>query len=240
MKSYSVIKYGKPLAENKYFFDGKNFKSNERDLILDFSHFDNVSFHTSYDCNFKTGSNCKFNTGSDCNFETGSDCTFKAGHNCTFHTGSNCTITHGSNCTFKSINEFIKKEEITMATKINDVLNKMKDTNLEAIEISAKIEIGNLILKNATKSLKKLIPADYKGTLDSPVADILIANLLKLMSVLYTGPKSKLINKGTDCMILSVNHRNISDISGYLASVFDGLFDGIDISKILDDKEDSK
>jgi hypothetical protein len=105
-----ITQYGKELDASKYSWDEKikNFSTNENNLVLDFSDYDEVTFKTGDGCifntgdycTFKTGVNCTFNTGSDCIFKTGSDCTFNTSYNCTFKTGSDCTFKTGYSCTF--------------------------------------------------------------------------------------------------------------------------------------------
>ena len=127
MASYVINKDGKPLSRNKYSVDKRNrvFTTQEENIELDFSEFDewtfivkdnatikagyNSMFNGGNECIFRTKHNCTFYTGSYCKFRTGSDCTFRASNDCEFNTGSACTFrtdnygtfNTGGSCTFR-------------------------------------------------------------------------------------------------------------------------------------------
>jgi len=99
---FSITQNGKPLDPSKYTWDEKTktLSTNEKNLILDFSGYDGVTFKTGSYCVFTTGWFCVFKTGENCVFKTGGVCTFKTGEKCTFDTGENCTFTTWYSCTF--------------------------------------------------------------------------------------------------------------------------------------------
>jgi len=100
--NFSITQNGKELIEEKYNWDEntKTLSTNEDNLVLDFSEYDEVIFNTGDYCTFKTGNYCTFKTGNYCTFDIGDYCTFKTGNYCTFDTGNNCTFKTGNYCTF--------------------------------------------------------------------------------------------------------------------------------------------
>jgi hypothetical protein len=101
---FSITQNGKKLNKSKYSWNEKTktLSTEENDLVLDFSDYDNVTFKTGSHCTFKTGYSCTFNTGHYCTFNTGHYCTFKTGNFCIFATGLTCTFNTGYSCTFKT------------------------------------------------------------------------------------------------------------------------------------------
>jgi hypothetical protein len=81
-----VLQNGEMLSLDKFNWDEKSkvYITTEKNLVLDFTDLNGITF--------KTGSDCTFKTGSDCTFKTGSYCTFKTGYDCTFDTGSDCVV----------------------------------------------------------------------------------------------------------------------------------------------------
>ena len=112
MIKFSITKNGKPLDKFLYTWDEatQTLSTEENNLVLDFSGYNNCifntgddcTFNTSYGCTFNTGYDCTFSTGSGCTFVTGSYCTFNTGHSCTFDTDYNCTFSTGSDCIFRT------------------------------------------------------------------------------------------------------------------------------------------
>ena len=97
---FTVTQNWKPLDKSKYTWDeeSKTFSTTEKQLVLDFSEYNWVTFTTGSDCTFNTGTSCTFYTGSYCTFDTGSSCTFNTGTSCTFNTLYKCTFNTGSDC----------------------------------------------------------------------------------------------------------------------------------------------
>jgi len=102
--NFSVTQFGVQLDKSKYTWceKTKTFSTTERNLVLDFSNINGVTFKTGSICTFTTGHHCTFKTGSNCTFYTWSNCTFNTGSDCTFYTWSNCTFNTGEICTFKT------------------------------------------------------------------------------------------------------------------------------------------
>lgn len=83
---FSVTQNGERLSKSKYTWDKKEkiFRTQENDLVLDFSQYHGVTFYTGSGCSFKTSNNCTFHTGGNCIFDVGYHCIFHTGNYCTF------------------------------------------------------------------------------------------------------------------------------------------------------------
>jgi len=104
MTKFSITRNGEPLNESLYTWDEKTktLSTEENNLVLDFSGYNNCTFKTGFKCTFKTGSDCTFKTGPNCTFNTGSNCTFNTGSYCIFNTRWDCTFSTGYDCTFST------------------------------------------------------------------------------------------------------------------------------------------
>lgn len=107
---FTVTQNGKVLPKSKYTWNEKlrHFKSNEKNLVVDFSDVDDLTvsvgancevtvgsycFLDTYEnCKFKTKDHCIFNTNYGCSFDTMGDCIFNTGDNCSFFVGKNCSL----------------------------------------------------------------------------------------------------------------------------------------------------
>jgi len=121
-KPFSVIKHGIPLDPGKYTWDEKTrtFRSDEANLVLDFSQIEYVNFYTKSSCVFITLNNCNFNTGAGCSFRTGSYCKFNTGLRSTFDTGSDCDFDVTNDCSITTFyNSKIKVEGISAVHRVD-------------------------------------------------------------------------------------------------------------------------
>jgi hypothetical protein len=75
---FSVTQFGKELDNSKYTWNEENkvFSTKESNLVLDFSDYISVAFHTGFFCTFKTSHYCTFETLDNCVFYTGDCCKF--------------------------------------------------------------------------------------------------------------------------------------------------------------------
>jgi hypothetical protein len=102
-----ILQDDKPLDEDKFTWDGREFCTQEGNLRIDLTKIRGGKFTMGSNCEVKAGSgfifasgdNCNFKTDISCKFTTGDKCQFVTSHKCEFNTGNECRIDAGSECT---------------------------------------------------------------------------------------------------------------------------------------------
>lgn len=121
-----------------------------------------------------------------------------------------------------------KKEITTMATsKIN--AKEVMDQNKAAMVTAAKIEIGNVAVKQAVKVVKSQMPIMVKGYMDLPVAEIIVANLV-VMGIKQFAPDNEKAAIVADAMLIAAMQTQLKDFN--IQKMVDDFVNGIDLSAL--------
>jgi hypothetical protein len=80
--------------------------------------------------------------------------------------------------------EYITKNNITKGmknvAKVADIVSSTLDANKQAVTTVVEITIGKATIKSARKLIKPKLPMFLKGYADSPIFDVIIANMLQI------------------------------------------------------------
>ena len=115
-----------------------------------------------------------------------------------------------------------------MATsKIN--AKEVMDQNKAAMVTAAKIEIGNVAVKQAVKVVKSQMPLMVKGYMDLPVAEIIVANLV-VMGIKQFAPDNEKAAIVADAMLIAAMQTQLKDFN--IQKMVDDFVNGIDLSAL--------
>lgn len=121
-------------------------------------------------------------------------------------------------------------------TKTMNILSNLVSSNKQAIATSAKLELGRAV----NTSTKKLIIKQIKNPIvkmyaDSPVFDLVVANLFKVAVDQYLS-NNRLAKVAAENAVQSATYEILRDldIPKLLESILSGATQGIDIDEVLD------
>lgn len=130
----------------------------------------------------------------------------------------------------------IKKEseKKTMAAKIKDTALVTLDQNKQAAIIAGKMEAGRILNKQVLKQIKPHVPMFVRGYLDTPLAPVVVANLVAAVG---NHTQNKRVQQVSELMLLAAADATVQSFN--LDKIIDDVLAGVKLpAGILDTDEE--
>ena len=135
----------------------------------------------------------------------------------------------------KEANPKPTKSENTFMSKIKATALTTVDQNKQAAIIASKMEAGRILNKQIIKQVKPHIPMFFRGYLDTPLAPVILANLVALAG---NHTDNKRIKQISELMLLAAADTTVQSFN--LDQIIDDVLKNIKLpAGILDDNDDN-
>lgn len=135
----------------------------------------------------------------------------------------------------KKANPKPTKSENTFMSKIKETALTTVDQNKQAAIIASKMEAGRILNKQIIKQVKPHIPMLFRGYLDTPLAPVILANLVALAG---NHTDNKRIKQISEFMLLAAANTTVQSFN--LDQIIDDVLKNIKLpAGILDDNDDA-
>ncbi len=112
--------------------------------------------------------------------------------------------------------------------KMKQIGNVIKDKNIDTLKIAAQIEAGNIIVENAIKYIKKLIPKENHKYIPDSIAGLVIANSMQILAQIVKHDKLTFISEAA---LQSAMLKQMSELN--IEKMVKVLLKGVDLKVIL-------
>ena len=116
----------------------------------------------------------------------------------------------------------LKSEKKTMAQKIKETAVITLDQNKQAAIIAGKMEAGRILNKQVLKQIKPHIPMFVRGYLDTPLAPVIVANLVAAVG---NHTQNKRVQQVSELMLLAAADATVQSFN--LDKIIDDVLAGV-------------
>lgn len=128
----------------------------------------------------------------------------------------------------------IEREKKSMAKAIKETAIATLDQNKQAAIIAAKMEAGRVLNKQVIKQIKPHIPMFVRGYLDTPLAPVVVANLV---AAIGNHTQNKRVQQVSELMLLAAADTTVQSFN--LDKIIDDVLSGVKLpAGILDTDEE--
>lgn len=128
----------------------------------------------------------------------------------------------------------LKSEKKTMAQKLKDTGLQTLDQNKQAAIIAGKMEAGRILNKQVLKQIKPHIPMFVRGYLDTPLAPVIVANLVAAVG---NHTQNKKVQQVSELLLLAAADATVQSFN--LDKIIDDVLAGVKLpAGILDTDEE--
>ena len=128
----------------------------------------------------------------------------------------------------------LKSEKKTMAQKLKDTGIQTLDQNKKAAIIAGKMEAGRILNKQVLKQIKPHIPMFVRGYLDTPLAPVIVANLVAAVG---NHTQNKKVQQVSELLLLAAADATVQSFN--LDKIIDDVLAGVKLpAGILDTDEE--
>lgn len=128
----------------------------------------------------------------------------------------------------------LKSEKKTMAQKLKDTGLQTLDQNKKAAIIAGKMEAGRILNKQVLKQIKPHIPMFVRGYLDTPLAPVIVANLVAAVG---NHTQNKKVQQVSELLLLAAADATVQSFN--LDKIIDDVLAGVKLpAGILDTDEE--
>lgn len=128
----------------------------------------------------------------------------------------------------------LKSEKKTMAQKLKDTGLQTLDQNKKAAIIAGKMEAGRILNKQVLKQIKPHIPMFVRGYLDTPLAPVIVANLV---AAIGNHTQNKKVQQVSELLLLAAADATVQSFN--LDKIIDDVLAGVKLpAGILDTDEE--
>lgn len=116
----------------------------------------------------------------------------------------------------------LKSEKKTMAQKLKETGLQILDQNKQAAIIAGKMEAGRILTKQVLKQIKPHLPIFVKGYLDTPLAPVIVANLVAAVG---NHTQNKRVQQVSELMLLAAADATVQSFN--LDKIIDDVLAGV-------------